>query len=62
MNSFTLENSFFGYDYGPETRVYTQDIYREIGAGLAHTLNDYRACLAQMKQELVASKGWLKPI
>lgn len=23
MNSFTLENSFFGYDHGPETRVYT---------------------------------------
>ena len=23
MNSFTLENSFYGYDYGPETRVYT---------------------------------------
>ena len=23
MNSFTLENSFYGYEYGPETRVYT---------------------------------------
>ena len=23
MNSFTLENSFYGYDYGPETRTYT---------------------------------------
>lgn len=31
MNSFTLENSFYGYEYGPETRVYTQNDYREIG-------------------------------
>lgn len=62
MNSFTLENSFYGYDYGPEIRLYTQKIYQEIGAGLADTLEDYRVCLAQIQQELAASKGWLKPI
>ena len=45
MNSFTLENSFYGYDYGTQTRVFTQDNYREIGASLAMTYNDYRVCL-----------------
>ena len=62
MNSFTLENSFYGYDHGPQTRVYTQDIYRAIGASVAHTLNDYRTCLAQIRSEMVQSRGWLKPI
>ena len=63
MNSFTLENSFYGYDYGlPMTKRYTQDIYREIGGSLAHTLNDYRSCVEQMKSEMVQSKGWLKPM
>ena len=32
MNSFTLENSFLGYDHGPEVRHYTQDMYQDIGA------------------------------
>ena len=62
MNSFTLENSFYGYDYGPETRIYTQDCYREIGAAVCRTLNDYRVCLAQIRHEMIQSKGWLKPI
>ena len=62
MNSFTLENSFYGYDHGHQTRLYTQDIYRAIGASVAHTLNDYRTCLAQIHNEMVKSKGWLKPI
>lgn len=48
MNSFTLENSFYGYDHGPETRVYTQKNYNEIGGSLAMTLNDYRVCLSQI--------------
>ena len=62
MNSFTLENSFYGYDYGPETRTYTQQNYREIGGGFERTLNDYRVCLAQIQVEMVQSRGWLKPI
>lgn len=48
MNSFTLENSFYGYEHGPETRVYTQKNYNEIGGSLAMTLNDYRVCLSQI--------------
>ena len=26
------------------------------------TLNDYRSCLAQIRAEMIESKGWLKPI
>ena len=62
MNSFTLENSFYGYDYGTQTRVYTQLNYREIGESLLVAFNDYRECLAQMHHEMIQSKGWLKPI
>ena len=62
MNSFTLENSFYGYDHGPHTRVYTPDNYREIGAALLISLNDYRVCTAQIEKEMVELKGWLKPI
>ena len=62
MNSFTLENSFYGYEYGPETRVYTQNDYREIGVNFLQTLNDYRLCLESIRKEMIESKGWLKPI
>ena len=62
MNSFTLENSFYGYDYGPETRVYLQSDYQAIGSAFARTLNDYRVCVVQIQQEMLLSKGWLKPI
>ena len=31
MNSFTLENSFYGYDHGPETKIFEQEGYRELG-------------------------------
>lgn len=62
MNSFTLENSFYGYDYGTKTRVFTQDNYREIGSSLLMAFNDYRACLAQIQNEMIMSKGWLKPM
>ena len=62
MNSFTLENSFYGYDHGPETRRYTQDNYKEVGASLALTFNDYRVCTAQIEKEMIELKGWLKPM
>ena len=60
-NSFTLENSFFGYDHGHQTRVYTQDNYRQIGMNFVQTLKDYRTCLRQIQAEMIATKGWLKP-
>lgn len=62
MNSFTLENSFYGYDHGPETRLYTQECYKQIGGSLAITLNDYRLCVTQMEKEMIELKGWLKPM
>lgn len=62
MNSFTLENSFYGYDHGPETRVYTQECYRQVGASLFLTFKDYRLCIAQIDKEMVELRGWLKPI
>ena len=60
-NSFTLENSFYGYEHGTQTRVYDQHHYRQIGASFVHALNDYRVCIQQIQEELKMTKGWLKP-
>ena len=62
MNSFTLENSFYGYNHGYQTRVYTQENYKQVGSSLALTINDYRVCTAQIEKEMIELKGWLKPI
>ena len=42
--------------------MYSQADYHEIGHNFLQTLNDYRLCLAQIRQEMIESKGWLKPI
>ena len=63
MNSFTLENSFYAYDYGlPIAKLFKQESYREIGQSLAHSFNDYRVCTQQIQAEMKANKGWLKPL
>jgi cytosolic carboxypeptidase protein 2/3 len=61
-NSFTLENSFFGYQIGAnDTQVFTPDDYRFIGESLSKSFVEYRNCLKQIEKELSVTHGWLKP-
>ncbi|CDW89042.1 zinc carboxypeptidase family protein [Stylonychia lemnae] len=62
-NSFTLENSFFGYDYGidGEVREFKVIDYSELGFEIAKSLWEYNQLCAQIQKELNLTKGWLKP-
>ena len=44
-NSFTLENSFFGYEHGKEIVKFDPQHYREIGESLINTLHEYRTMI-----------------
>lgn len=60
-NSFTLENSFYGYQIGKDTIPFGPKSYMEIGESLMKALIEYRICLKQIEKELVVTNGWLKP-
>eukprot|EP00347_Sterkiella_histriomuscorum_P002278 403368770 len=60
-NSFTLENSFYGYNYGKDTILFKPKDYREIGQSLAKSIIQYRFLLKQIEKELALTNGWLKP-
>eukprot|EP00347_Sterkiella_histriomuscorum_P012087 403369941 len=62
-NSFTLENSFFGYDYGidGEIREFKVVDYHELGCEIARSIWEYKELSVQIQKELNLTKGWLKP-
>lgn len=60
-NSFTLENSFFGYFHGKDLIPFTPLAYMDIGENLMKSLIEYKYCLKQIEKEMIASNGWLKP-
>jgi len=60
-NSFTLENSFHGYDYGDDFRNFHVDDFRKLGADLFSSLQQYQKALDHLQKELELTKGWLKP-
>lgn len=61
-HSFTLENSFFGYDIGEgEIREYTSKDYREIGIKFTLSVYEMHFMWKQIKRELAVTHGWLKP-
>ena len=62
-NSFTLENSFFGYDYGPdgEIKEFKAVDYSELGCEIARSIWEYKELCIQIQKELNLTKGWLKP-
>ena len=65
-NSFTLENSFYGYDYygdTPEGRVreFTAEDFQELGVEICRSIWEFRELSRQIKKELDLTKGWLKP-
>ena len=60
-NSFTLENSFHGFDYGNEFRFFTPTDFKKLGSDMLLALHKYQRILVEMQKELELSKGWLKP-
>lgn len=61
-HSFTLENSFYGYDLGEdETRAFTEDDYRTIGTKFILSIYEMHGMWKQIKRELNITHGWLKP-
>ncbi len=60
-NSFTLENSFFGYQIGNESFAFTTQHYMKIGEDLMRSLIEYKLCLKSIEKELLICNGWLKP-
>jgi hypothetical protein len=60
-NSFTLESSFFGYEYGQKTIRFSPMTFMEIGKSLGQSLNEYKILVKQIEKELALTNGWLKP-
>ncbi len=60
-NSFTLESSCFGYVRGEEIRTFKVEDYYTIGEELLGALLEYHYVLRSIEQELIITRGWLKP-
>ena len=60
-NSFTLENSFHGFDYGETFRQFTVGDLTNLGRDLLLSLSEYQKILVEIQKELNLTRGWLKP-
>lgn len=60
-NSFTLESSCYGYNRGTDVKPFTDFDYFSIGEVFLDSLVEYHYVLKSIENELVITKGWLKP-
>jgi hypothetical protein len=61
-HSFTLESSFYGYDYGEkETKIFTTKEYEDIGNKFCVSIYKLHFLWKQIRKELQVTNGWLKP-
>lgn len=60
-NSFTLENSFHGYDYGDTFKEFTVYDFKKLGADVLSSVHQYQQILQEISKELAITRGWLKP-
>ena len=60
-NSFTLESSCYGYMKGKEIKAFGSEKYYVIGEEFLKALLEYYYVVKNMEEELVLTKGWLKP-
>ncbi len=61
-HSFTLETSFFGYDFGDdETREFSEEDYYCVGTKFCDSILDFYYVWKQIRRELNLTNGWLKP-
>ncbi len=61
-HSFTLENSFYGYDFGEEeSREFSEDDYLTVGSKLCDSVFELHCVWQEIQKELNITNGWLKP-
>lgn len=60
-NSFTLENSFHGYDHGNVFKEFELPDLINLGHDFVAAIRRYSLVLLQIDFELKVTKGWLKP-
>jgi hypothetical protein len=61
-HSFTLESSFYGYDFGEdEHRHFTHKEYADVGAKFCSSIYELHFLWKSIRNELKLTNGWLKP-
>ncbi|CDW74793.1 zinc carboxypeptidase family protein [Stylonychia lemnae] len=61
-HSFTLETSFYGYDFGEDShKTFEQKDYQELGVKLCQSIFDLHFLWKSIRNELKLTNGWLKP-
>ena len=61
-HSFTLESSFYGYDFGEdEHRLFTPKEYAEVGSKFCQSIYELHFLWKSIRNELKLTNGWLKP-
>jgi cytosolic carboxypeptidase protein 2/3 len=61
-HSFTLESSFYGYDFGEDShKWFTEKEYHEVGSTLCLSIFDLHFLWKSIRNELKLTNGWLKP-
>lgn len=61
-HSFTLENSFLGYDIGDgQFKLFHEDDYKKVGHKFCQSVNELHFMWKAIKRELQVTNGWLKP-
>lgn len=51
-NSFTLENSFHGYDYGTKFREFSVKDFQNLGCDIVNSICEYQRILQDIQKEL----------
>lgn len=61
-HSFTLENSFYGYEMGEKDhKIYSSDDYKDMGLKFIMAIYDMHFMWKDIRKELAVTHGWLKP-
>jgi hypothetical protein len=61
-HSFTLESSFYGYDFGEdEHRLFRPKEYGEVGSKFCQSIYELHFLWKSIRNELKLTNGWLKP-
>ena len=61
-HSFTLESSFYGYDFGEdEHKPFSVGDYQEIGIKFCQSIYELHFLWKDIRKEMKLTNGWLKP-